>query len=152
MSDPHSPFTAQEWSALEFAVLDVYWLSAAVDGKIDKLEAEALASLLSLPEQVEDELARAVLGSVAEHHEAIVAAYRPATRTRDDYEASLRKVGELVDDRLQPGAALSFKNALIDVGVTVANASGRRVPGRGRVSDLELVAIAGMSDWLGLPA
>ena len=149
--DPQSSFSPEEWSALEFAVLDVYWLAAAVDGKIDRQEAEALASLLSLPEQAEDALVRAVLGTVAEHHEAIVAAYRPGNRTRDDYEASLRRVGALVDERLDEATAVGFKNGLIDISVAVANASGKRVPGRGRMSDVELVAIAGMSDWLGLP-
>jgi len=150
--DPRTAFTAEEWSTLEFAVLDVYWLAAAVDGRVDAREAEALANLVSLPEQTDDALARAVLTSIAGHHEALVAAYRPSERTRDDYEASLRRVGALVDERLDAQSALAFKNALIDVGVTIANASGRRVPGRGRVSDVELVALAGMSDWLGLPA
>lgn len=141
-------FSDTEWSALQFAVFDTYWLCASIDGRVDAFESEALAEVLSHPQWTESALLRDVLASMAGRLPAFVAAYHPGDRGPARQEASFRKVAAMLAERVEPAVAASFKNALVDLGMTVASASGLPVPGRGRLSDIEVTVLAAISEWL----
>ncbi|MCB9896654.1 MAG: hypothetical protein H6825_01495 [Planctomycetes bacterium] len=143
-------FEDDEWTRLCFAVLDTYWLAASIDGRIDALEEAELAEELSHPQLAESPLMAEVLSSMAPRFPALAAAYRPATRGPAEHERAFREISRLLDERVDPETAAGFKSALIDLGMNVANASGLPVPGRGRVSDVEIAMLAAISEWLGL--
>jgi len=116
-----SSFSYSEWQTLLFAPLWSFNAVAAIDGKVDDKEAEALAKEVADASLYRNELASEVLGDLGASFASVFSAYRADSRSVLD---GLREAAQLVDRKTIPDIALGYKKAIIGVGVQVANASG----------------------------
>lgn len=114
-------FTYSEWQTLLFAPLWSFNAVAAIDGKVDDKEAEALAKEVAEASLYKNPLAEEVLTDLGASFASVFSAYRVDNRSVLD---GLKEAAQLVDFKTMPDIALGFKKAIIGIGVQVANASG----------------------------
>ena len=148
-------FTAAEWQALQFAVIDVFMMVSQIEGEtgMDETEQGAFYDLLQKPDSVENPLLRELLvwiGAPANFKE-IFSAYRGQYHFLPSYfERSFSRVRPIIDRKLSKNEAQDFKVALaLHFGGVIANASGSGKAGLGRVSEVELKAMTAIAKWLG---
>ena len=149
----HRLFSANEWQALQFAVIDVFMMVSQIDGQrgMDEAEQNAFIDLLENPAPIEDTLLRELLASIAPTWKHILDAYNSQYQFSEAYfEGSFSRTKALVDSRLDKDEAQAFKVALTaHLGGIIANASGNAEPGMGRLSDDEVEAMTAIAIWLG---
>ena len=150
--DKHRLFSAKEWQALQFAVIDVFMMVSQIEdsGGMDEEEENAFIDLLENPTSIEDTLLRELLASIAPTWKHILDAYNWQYHCSEAYFAgSFTRARALVDNRLDKDEAQSFKVALTaHLGGIIANASGSAEVGMGRLSDDEIQAITAIAIWL----
>jgi DNA-binding transcriptional regulator YiaG len=157
------PFSAQEWQALQFAVLDVMMLvsqadaiDAVVHGRagppsgIDAAEAAAFANLLKNPAIIDNLVLRGLLATLAATGQQVLDAYKSQFQSNAAYfEQGFSRVRAIIDSKLSTSEAQDFKAALaFNWGSVIANAFG--APGSGQISDAELKTISTIAEWLRL--
>ena len=151
--DKHRLFSAKEWQALQFAVIDVFMMVSEIEDSrgMDEAEQNAFIDLLENPASIENTLLRELLASIAPTWKHILDAYYSQYQLNEAYFAgSFARARALVDGRLDKDEARAFKGALTThFGGIIANASGNAEPGMGRLSDDEVEAIAAIAIWLG---
>jgi hypothetical protein len=148
----HRLFSAKEWQALQFAVIDVFMMVSEIEGStgMDEEEQNAFIDLLENPASIENTLLRELLASIAPTWKHILYAYYAQYRLNEAYFAgSFARAREIVDGRLDKEEAQAFKVALsTHFGGIIANASGNAEPGMGRLSDDEVQAMTAIAIWL----
>jgi len=151
--DKHRLFSAKEWQALQFAVIDVFMMVSEMESTtgMDVEEQNAFIDLLENPASIENTLLRELLASIAPTWKHILDAYYAQYQLNEAYFAgSFARAREIVDGRLDKDEAQAFKVALsTHFGGIIANASGNTEPGMGRMSDDEVQAMTAIAIWLG---
>jgi len=151
--DKHRLFSAKEWQALQFAVIDVFMMVSEIESTtgMDVEEQNAFIDLLENPASIENTLLRELLASIAPTWKHILDAYYAQYQLNEGYFAgSFARAREIVDGRLDKDEAQAFKVALsMHFGGIIANASGKAEPGMGRLSDDEVQAMTAIAIWLG---
>jgi hypothetical protein len=149
----HRLFSAKEWQALQFAVIDVFMMVSEMEGPggMDEAEQNALIDLLENPASIENPLLRELLVSIAPTWKHVLDAYDSQFLFSEAYfDGSFSRARAIVDSRLGRDEAQAFKVALsTHLGGIIANASGNAEPGMGRLSDDEVQAITAIAIWLG---
>jgi len=151
--EKHRLFSAKEWQALQFAVIDVFMMVSEIESAtgMDEKEQNAFIDLLENPASIENTLLRELLASIAPTWKHILDAYYAQYQLNEAYFAgSFARAREIVDGRLDKDEAQAFKVALsTHFGGIIANASGNAEPGMGRLSDDEVQAMTAIAIWLG---
>jgi hypothetical protein len=151
--DKHRLFSAKEWQALQFAVIDVFMMVSEIERAtgMDEEEQNAFIDLLENPASIENTLLRELLASIAPTWKHILDAYYAQYQLNEAYFAgSFARARKIVDGRLDKDEARAFKVALsTHFGGIIANASGNAEPGMGRLSDDEVQAMTAIAIWLG---
>jgi len=151
--DKHRLFSAKEWQALQFAVIDVFMMVSEIESStgMDEEEQNAFIDLLENPASIENTLLRELLASIAPTWKHILDAYYAQYQLNEAYFAgSFARARQIVDGRLDKDEAQAFKVALAaHFGGIIANASGNTEPGMGRMSDDEVQAMTAIAIWLG---
>ena len=143
-------FSPAEWRTLQFAPLWVFHLVAGADLFIDEDEKLALLRRLSDCNAYDHELCRTVICSVQQELPALLLALKEDGR---DALTGLRQVAALLASKAGEPAAGHFKESLVDLGRTIAGASGERLFGAGdRVSPDEQKALLLIARSLESPA
>ena len=120
-------FTTGEWETLQFAPLWVFTMVAAVDGKVEKKEAAALAQELGEALLYKSDLAKEVFLSVARNFSTVWPAYQRDSR---DVVAGLHEAGALVDEKLSATEAELFKRSLLFLGGRILDSTSSGVFGK----------------------
>jgi len=151
--EKHRLFSAKEWQALQFAVIDVFMMVSEIESAtgMDEKEQNAFIDLLENPASIENTLLRELIASIAPTWKHILDAYYAQYQLNEAYFAgSFARAREIVDGRLEKDEAQAFKVALsTHFGGIIANASGKAEPGMGRLSDDEIQAMTAIAIWLG---
>ena len=136
-----------EWNLLQFGVLWVFEAVAGSDGKIDDAEQKQLHRFLL--EAYAHPLApfRAVLIDLEANLDRMLEKYFADKRAIDH---GLTEVGELLSRKLSPGETVAFKEALLDLGQRIAEASGGFLGFGNKVSKKERRSLARIANVLGL--
>ena len=120
---------------------------ASIDGKLDEEEAGAPAELLANATVFTDPFAREVMSSIATDLDATLQALASSPLQGLD---GIKAAVVILDARLTPTEARSFKESVMALGVNIADASGGGVFKRGRISDDEKLALVVVGQLLGL--
>lgn len=146
---PHEPFTAEEWPLLRQSPFYVFLLIGMVDGDLDDKEINTFTTLLAQPGTVDDAWLRKVVLDVQD--EPLL--HLQGTLARGPQEA-MRKLTELcqvLNRRLTPEAARSFRVALHTLGKRVAESSGGFLGVFGsKISKTEQTALTNLAGLLEL--
>ena len=115
-----SQYTSQEWQLLQNAVLWVFHAVAGLDGVIDEKDGKALLDAFKGKVYAASDLVREVVESMADRSDEIIASFK-----KDDHTIpmGLMDAAELVEKKLKPEEAKSFKLGLLLLGTAFANAS-----------------------------
>lgn len=111
-------FSSDEWSVLESAPMGVFISVANADGKIDKKEIKAFISVLKNHNEFGNELTQEVLRSVGNKYD------ENENFDKVALEENLKKVAEILEQKIDFKEALNFKKTLIATGIHVGNSSG----------------------------
>ena len=135
-----TPFASREWQTLQYAPLWVFSAVADVDGKVDDQEWSALFKEIAEASLYQVPLIRDVFTSISEDVNNILKRYGADSR---DVSDGLRDVVEILDSKVSLEESVSFKHALIFLGVKIANASGGGFLGLGnKMTDEETSALS----------
>lgn len=116
----HEILPEEDWAILQSSVASVYKLIAGADGKIDKKEENAIRTIIEKAEKLRNSLAKEVLQSI-ESSEKLNEIFESLKLPSKEI---LRKAAFILDNKIDPKDAVSFKKHLIALGVFIANASG----------------------------
>ncbi|MBD2255300.1 NACHT and WD repeat domain-containing protein [Nostoc parmelioides] len=135
-----TPFTSEEWQTLQYAPLWVFSAVAHADGKVDDQEFSVLAKNISKASLYKIPLTRDVFASILGDFNNIMGQYGADSR---DVSEGLRDVVEILDSKVSLEESENFKQALIFLGVEIANASGGGFLGLGnKMSNEEASALS----------
>lgn len=134
-------FTEKEWQYLEKAPFLVFTAVANADGTIDKKEIKAFHKVLQNYTELQNDLSREILQSVAENF------------NEDDVDLSnlntdLAKVTKVLETKVSYKDALNFKKTLIALGIHIGNSSGGIFSSK--FSDEEVEALKTVGTSLGV--
>jgi len=134
-------FTEQEWQYLEKSPFLVFNAVANADGTIDKKEIKAFHKVLQNYTELQNDLSREILKSVAENF------------NEDDVDLSnlntdLAKVTKVLETKVSYKDALNFKKTLIALGIHIGNSSGGIFSSK--FSDEEVEALKTVGTSLGV--
>ena len=146
MSDVISDhFDEKEARVIAKAPVLVFLLVSAADGTIDKQEIRDFESILTRAPY------GALLALMAKARLSIVDTLRQLTERPVDYIAELERIGRVLDQRLTAADAQQVKTQLYDLGISIANASGRFLGLVGNpVSDQERTALKVIAGLFGI--
>lgn len=132
-------FTAEEWTTLEFAPLWAFAGVAAIDNEIDDREKAVLGQELAEWALYKEPLVQEVFLSVNQNLVTALPAFLNDSR---DLLVGMKDVADLLERKVTPEQAHSFKGALILLARKIGEASGVGfVPGAENVSDQEKMAV-----------
>jgi len=120
--------TGQELETLLYAPLWVFFAVAGADGKLDDFEAAAMNQELRSAEQYNQPLFRQVMSALREHFDSLQPRFMADPRNCAE---GLRDVRRLLDAKLAADQAAAFKQSLLYLGRTTAEAGGPGAPGGG---------------------
>lgn len=110
----------EDWAILQSSFAAVFKMIAGADGKVDKKEQEAFATIIKNSHKLKNSLAKEILQTIEN-----------ADKLNEIYETQklpskeiLRKAAFILEHKIDPKDAVAFKKHLIALGVYVANASG----------------------------
>lgn len=112
--------SGEDWAILQSSFFAVFKMIAGADGKIDKKEKDAIDVIIKNSHKLNNSLAKEILQTIPngdELNSIFDAQKQPAKEI-------LRKTAFILDNKIEPKDALSFKKHLIALGVFIANASG----------------------------
>ncbi|MDC1068386.1 TerB family tellurite resistance protein [Candidatus Kapabacteria bacterium] len=113
-----SQFTEEEWNILESAPFLVFSAVADADGEIDNKELKAFKKVLKNYDEFSNPLTTEVLESFSAKYD------ENATISKPEMEEKLKQVPIILEAKVGYKDALSFKKALIAIGIHVGNSSG----------------------------
>jgi hypothetical protein len=131
-------FTSEEWQALQYSPLWVFTAVAGADGEIDDQELHALVKEVEEAPLYKIPLVREVFASVSVDFNDIMERYGADSR---DVSQGLGDVADILAKKVPTEESKSFKNALIFLGVNVAQASGGFLGFGDKTSDEEKGAL-----------
>ena len=141
-------FTADEWHELKLAPLWILAAVAGADGKIDDTERASHLKAISTYATNQDPLSRQVFAELEKDFDTLWLNYLGDPRTATQ---GIAAVGALLT-KAAPGLdVLPLKQALLELGNTVAEASGTRLPLASKRSRSENNALQFAAEALGLP-
>jgi hypothetical protein len=115
-------FTTDEWRTLQFAHFWVFKAVAGVDNNIDVEERIALDNVMKNAGKFENPLAREIMMGIEFNIEGINAAFAEDSRAINE---GLIQVADLLDNKIDPVIAMSFKKTLLAIGIFIGHASGK---------------------------
>jgi hypothetical protein len=140
--------TAADLRELELAPLWILAAVAGADGTIDQAEKTSHITAISRFTEHADEVVSRVFGAVAKDFESVwqryLADHRSATQ-------GIAAVSELLARLPNPAATLPFKDALLELGGAVADASGGMLSLGRKRSPAEREALSAAARALGVP-
>ena len=140
--------TADDWRELELAPLWILAAVAGADGSIDQDEKASHLEAISRFTGHADELVSRVFGAVARDFESVWLRYLADHRSASQ---GIAAVGNLLAGLPNPAATLPFKEALLELGGAVADASGGKLLLGRRRSRSEREALSAAAQALGVP-
>ena len=123
-------FDADDWEILVFSPAFAAFGVAAVDGRIDAKEKEAITGmLLNIQDKYPDnELICAVMSELPAMLEDMnVPGSLRYIKTKDEFLWAYKKIGRIVDGAAEPDEAAQFKSFLVDIVEQIAHASGKKM-------------------------
>lgn len=114
-------FTSEEWQILQYSPLWVFSAVAGADGEIDAQEVHALVKEVEEAPLYKTPLVREVFSSVSVDFNNIMKKYSADSR---DVSEGLGDVADLLARKIPAEESKSFKNALIFLGINIAQSSG----------------------------
>lgn len=140
-----SEMTAEENEVLMRAPLHVFMAVAAADGKIDKKELSAFEKIITSVMMGATPLLRETMAAMLPDMERHLDQMSQLNPVED-----LRRAAQILDTRF-PDEAPAFKQALVAIGVKIANSSGGFLGLGSKISKDEAQAIGGIAVILGVP-
>ncbi len=119
-------FSDEEWKTLQYGPYWAFMAVAAQDGNLDEAEKNAFRDAVADPGEMQGELGREVVQSVAAEETAVFAAWEADDRSPAHGFAAITKILAKVD----ADEANRYKGALIWLAVRVADASGGWLGGK----------------------
>ena len=138
-------YTEQEWRTLQFAPLWTFEAVAGADRNIDEEETAELVRQLQRATAFRSELVRDVCAPLADDWETMLDRCRADDRGID---GGLAEVADLLDSKVSVTDAILFKEAMLGLGLAVANASGGLFGLGSKVSAVEKKALKRVADAL----
>lgn len=135
-------FSDDEWRTLQYGPYWAFMAVAAQDGNLDESEKAAFREAVGNPGEMQGNLGREVIQSVAAEETAVFAAWQADDRSPADGFAAITKILAKVD----ADEAKRCKGALIWLAVRVADASGSWLGGK--ISEKERGAIETVATML----
>jgi len=141
-------FSDAEWQTLQFLPINIWSIVAISDDDIDDKEVLALGQLLADPTWTSDPFVAELLTSVQADFDALWTAYPDSPLASSK---GLEEAARVLDTRLSPAEAESFKKRMLDLGIWVARASGGAGPqDMASVDDEEYSTVMFISRKLGV--
>jgi len=137
-------FTEEEWKKLTYAPFLTFLLVSGADGSIDKKELKAFAKALA---RQENPLMLELLQSCSQPPQTILA---ELAQMGEEAANLLNEVGEMLDSKLPENYALAYKYELLQIGKSIAEASGGFLGMGKKISEEENVTLAVIAKLLGL--
>ncbi len=137
-------FEGSEWKTLRFAPFWVYQVVAYADKEIDDKESESIVEEITKAAACESPLAAEVLKSVADDYFPVAERFAIDDRSAGD---GLRGVAALLKEKASPPAAAGFKEVLMSIGKSVAEASGGE-SGGSAIDESEAAILTRLSEVL----
>jgi hypothetical protein len=144
----HAPFTQEEWEQLRKVPVYVLLMVGGSDGDLDDKEFGAFVELMEKPGTITDPWLRKIgLDVQAEARTFPLAVLRSEPRI----VPLLVEINRIIDQRLSPEAAKSFKLALLRLGTDIAETSGGFLGFGSKISKEEKKMLDVLRTLLGLP-
>ncbi len=137
-------FEGGEWKTLQFAPFWVYQVVSYADGEIDDKESDRIVGEIAKAAQCESPLAAEVLKSVSDDYFPVAERFAIDDRSARD---GLTAVSALLKEKASPPAAAGFKEVLMSIGKSVAEASGGE-SGGSAIDESEAAILARLSEVL----
>ena len=118
-------FSDDEWQTLQFLPISIWSIVAISDDDVDDMEVLAFGQLLADPTWTADAFAAELLSSVQADFDALRTAYPDSPLAGAE---GLEEAARVLDARLPPAEAESFKKRMLDLGIRIARASGGAGP------------------------
>lgn len=140
--------TEEEWETIRLSPLWTFRLVSEIDGTSDGRERDSLTAALANGQLFGSFLLREACGAIARDLEEVVSREAEDPRT---IEEAFCDLGRVIDDTLSRADAEEFKKNLVELGVTIARASGGGLFGGGdRMSEVETRALSFMTTVFGI--
>lgn len=110
----------EDWAVLEASVASIFKIIAGADGKVDKKEQTAIASVIANSRKLKDSLAKEVLETIETPDDLLLAFEKQKLSPKE----ILRKAAFILDNKIEPKDGLTYKKHLVAIGVYIGNASG----------------------------
>lgn len=114
-------FDLREWESIQFGLMWVFRGVAGADGKIDKEEQKALATLIKSSQKIPNEFTKEVFKSIEENVGLI---FRKCIADPRLPKQGLEELSSLLDQKLSLEDSLIYRKMLTAIGIYIANASG----------------------------
>ncbi|MGE3077006.1 MAG: hypothetical protein AB7N24_19935 [Dehalococcoidia bacterium] len=142
------PFTDADWHELKLAPLWILAAVAGADGKIDESERASHLEAISTYATNQDPLVRQAFAELEKDFETLWLNYLGDPRSAAE---GITAVSTVLARPVTTSDVLPFKQALLELGHTVAEASGTRLPLASKRSRPERNALHLAAEALGLP-
>jgi hypothetical protein len=144
-------FSGDEWEKVLYAPMWVFVSVAGADNLIDEKESKALASEMAKLSKHKLGLAREVATTIQKTLRKTIADFHTYAAARH-MMSELQTVSDLLDQKLDAASAQLFKQTMLNVGKSIANASGDSFLGFGsNVSKAEQTALEMVAMGLKIP-